>query len=63
MVIDTKQILKEYDLDKELEALDLEYCLPEYFYLSYEWARYKSKRRKILKEIELVKEYLSEVSV
>ena len=63
MVISTKNILTEYDLDKELEALDLEYCLPEWFWLSYEWSSYKSKRRKLLKEIELVKEYLSECSV
>ena len=53
MVISTKEILDVYDLDFILEELDLEYCLPEYFYLSYEWSRYKRKRRKLLEEIQV----------
>lgn len=57
MVIRTKDILEEYDLDKELEKLDDEYCLPYAFYLDYEWRRYLVKRKKILREI---KDVLSE---
>lgn len=52
MVIQTKDILDEYDLDKALEDLDFAYCLPEWFWLSYEWQLYQKKRNKILKEIK-----------
>lgn len=53
MVIDTKQLKAEYGLDEELEALDLEYCLPQWFYLDHEWRRYQTKRRKLLHEIKV----------
>jgi len=43
MVISTKQVKAEYGLDEELEALDLEYCLPQWFYLDHEWRRYQTK--------------------
>lgn len=60
VTVTTKNILDEYDLDKELDKLDMEYCLPEYFYLSYEWRRYLNKRKKVLKEIKVC---LSEYSI
>ena len=53
MVISTKQVKTEYGLDEELEALDLEYCLPQWFYLDHEWRRYQTKRRKLVNEIKV----------
>ena len=42
----------EVDLEDELEELDMEYCLPYWFWTKFEWARYQTKRRRILKDIE-----------
>lgn len=42
----------EVDLEDELEELDLEYCLPYWFWTKFEWTRYQTKRRRILKDIE-----------
>lgn len=57
MVISTKKILKfpldVYDIDKEIELWDLEHCLPEWFWLSYEWTRYKRRREKLVRELQV----------
>lgn len=55
MVINTKNLQREYkyDLDWELEELDLDYCLGEWFYTSYQWVKYKRMREKLLKEIKI----------
>ena len=57
VVISTKNILKwpldVYDLDKEIELWDLDHCLPEWYWLSYEWTRYKRRREKLVRELQL----------
>lgn len=55
MVINTKNLQREYkyDLDWELDELDLDYCLGEWFYASYQWTKYKRMREKLLKEIKI----------
>ena len=57
MVINTKKILKypleEYDVEKEIELWDLDHCLPEWYWLSYEWTRYKRRREKLVKELQV----------
>ena len=42
---------REVDLEDELEELDMEYCLPFWFWTKFEWARYQTKRRRILIDI------------
>jgi len=55
--VSTKNILKwpldVYDLDKEIELWDLDHCLPEWYWLSYEWTRYKRRREKLVRELQL----------
>lgn len=55
MVINTKNLLyeNEYDLDRELEMVAEEGCLGEWFYTSYQWARLKRQREKVLNEIKI----------
>ena len=57
MVINTKKILQVYDVEAEIEAWDLEHCLPEWYWLSYEWTRYKRRKEKLERELQV---YLSE---
>ena len=57
MVINTEKILKYpldvYDVEKEIELWDLDHCLPEWYWLSYEWTRYKRRREKLVKELQV----------
>lgn len=57
MVINTEKILKypldEYDLDKEIELWELEYCIGEWFYTSYQWRKYERRLSKLKAELQV----------
>ena len=57
MVINTEKILKypldEYDLDKEIELWELEYCIGEWFYTSYQWRKYGRRLSKLKAELQV----------
>ena len=57
MVINTKNIIKFpqdiYDVEWAIELLDMGYGLPEWFWISYEWARCKRSRVKLVHELQV----------
>ena len=64
MVINTKQIIQypidEYDVEMEIELLELDYCLSKWFYTSYQWSRYERRLKRLQEELQL---YLSDARV
>lgn len=49
--------IEYYDIEKEIELLELDYCLGEWFYTSYQWRKYKTRLKKLTEELQV---YLSD---
>lgn len=58
MVINYNRLDSSLDCMEALDEIDLEYGLPEPFWLSYEWKRIMKLRKTVCKEIRVNREEL-----
>lgn len=58
MVINYNRLDSSLDCMEALDEIDLEYGLPEAFWLSYEWKRIMKLRKTVCKEIRVTREEL-----
>ena len=45
--------IEYYDIDREIELWELEYCIGEWFYTSYQWRKYERRLSKLKAELQV----------